>query len=231
MRVDTALPVAALTLDDGPDDEQTERILGVLARRGATASFFVLADRAVRRPDLLRAIRDGGHELALHGDDHSSFIGRSIRASLARIGAAKRRLERLAGVRIRHFRPPYGWQDVRSFVAARAAGLRVVGWTSHGRDWVEGTPGEIAARATASLAPGDILLLHERREPVPGDVVGSPFDLDRAAVVDEVLERAAAIPIRFVALPSLLDVGRARREAWFWRPVEPTTPPRGTARS
>jgi peptidoglycan/xylan/chitin deacetylase (PgdA/CDA1 family) len=50
----------ALTLDDGPDPVVTPRVLDVLARHGARATFFVIGERA--RADFVERIPAGGHE-------------------------------------------------------------------------------------------------------------------------------------------------------------------------
>ena len=62
---DAAARVVVLTIDDGPDRDTTPRLLDVLARHGATATFFVIGERAT--PELLAMIADAGHELANHG--------------------------------------------------------------------------------------------------------------------------------------------------------------------
>ena len=51
-------------------ERNTERILGMFADAGATATFFTLGWVAERYPDLIRRIVAGGHELASHGFDH-----------------------------------------------------------------------------------------------------------------------------------------------------------------
>ena len=51
----------------------TERILDVLRRHRARATFFVLGDVARRHPALVRRIADEGHEIASHGDSHTSL--------------------------------------------------------------------------------------------------------------------------------------------------------------
>jgi hypothetical protein len=45
-----------LTFDDGPDPVWTPRLLDLLARVGARATFFVIAPRAARRPDLVASV-------------------------------------------------------------------------------------------------------------------------------------------------------------------------------
>ncbi|MGW0731982.1 bifunctional polysaccharide deacetylase/glycosyltransferase family 2 protein [Streptomyces sp. NPDC002851] len=65
-RVETAgMPrrTVALTFDGGPDPKWTPRILGLLRRHQAKATFFVYGARAVRHPDLVRRIRAEGHEI------------------------------------------------------------------------------------------------------------------------------------------------------------------------
>ena len=60
----------ALYLDDGPHPEATPAVLELLARHGATATFFLVGEQVERRPELARAIHEAGHEIALHGYRH-----------------------------------------------------------------------------------------------------------------------------------------------------------------
>jgi peptidoglycan/xylan/chitin deacetylase (PgdA/CDA1 family) len=185
------------------------------------ATFFVLSERAAQYPQILAAIREAGHEIALHGDDHSPLLGRSMLAKREHIKLGKDRLETMLKERVRFFRPPYGWQDVRSFLAARSVGLEVVGWSADGRDWRDLSPTDIVDRALSGLDQGVILLLHDRCEPFPGSIRAKAEYLDRAAVVDQVLAGAEDCGVRFVALGVLVDEGQPNRLPWFWRPLEP----------
>lgn len=60
----------ALTFDDGPDPVWTPRILDVLRRHGARATFFVVGSQVARHPDLTRRIATEGHELGVHTFSH-----------------------------------------------------------------------------------------------------------------------------------------------------------------
>ncbi|MGB7191686.1 MAG: polysaccharide deacetylase family protein, partial [Acidobacteriaceae bacterium] len=51
----------ALTYDDGPNDSYTERLLDLLARHEARATFFLIGRFARERAALVRRIRDAGH--------------------------------------------------------------------------------------------------------------------------------------------------------------------------
>ncbi len=54
------------------------RVLDLLARYDIPATFFVPAHTAEAFPDALAAIRDKGHEIALHGDCHEAPVGRTL---------------------------------------------------------------------------------------------------------------------------------------------------------
>ncbi|WP_346777155.1 bifunctional polysaccharide deacetylase/glycosyltransferase family 2 protein [Streptomyces sp. HNM0575] len=54
---------AALTFNGGPDPVWTPRILDLLRRSHAKATFFVYGSQATRHPELVRRIRAEGHEI------------------------------------------------------------------------------------------------------------------------------------------------------------------------
>lgn len=60
----------AITFDDGPT-EITPQVLECLALHGAKATFFVLVKHVTRRPDILRQMLANGHEVGIHGYEHS----------------------------------------------------------------------------------------------------------------------------------------------------------------
>jgi peptidoglycan/xylan/chitin deacetylase (PgdA/CDA1 family) len=64
--VDTDARAFALTLDDGPDPAVTPRVLDVLRRHGARATFFLIGSRAARQPELVHRIVGEGHEIGNH---------------------------------------------------------------------------------------------------------------------------------------------------------------------
>ncbi|HEX8930299.1 MAG TPA: polysaccharide deacetylase family protein, partial [Actinomycetota bacterium] len=67
-----ALPprTIALTFDDGPDPQWTPRILEVLARHHAHATFFQVGSRINQYPGITRQVLADGHEIGSHTFTH-----------------------------------------------------------------------------------------------------------------------------------------------------------------
>jgi peptidoglycan/xylan/chitin deacetylase (PgdA/CDA1 family) len=210
--VHTEEGLVALTFDDGPDETESDRLIATLDRRGARATFFVLAQRAEAHPDVVRRMAES-HEVGLHGDEHVRLAGVPAREVVRIVRDGKRRLERVVGSPVSLFRPPGGEQTLLSFVVARAAGLRVVHWSAAAEDWLDLEVDELVRRSMAHLCPGGVLLLHDRFEPGPG--AGAPPTLDREELLCHLLDALALRGWRAVTVTDLLRAGRPRHALWF----------------
>jgi peptidoglycan/xylan/chitin deacetylase (PgdA/CDA1 family) len=207
--------VIALTYDDGPDPERTPGVLDALAEAGAAATFFVLVDRAEQHPDLIRRIAADGHEIGLHGEDHTRLTTLPIWQALRSIRRGKRRLEELTGQPVKLFRPAYGAQTVAQAVGTRASGLEVVLWTAWARDWEEALTAEVAARSFSALHTGGFLLLHDSMGDVSGHGSGPTFD--RGDVTRRLLADMKGTGWASVGVSALMDRYPVVRTVWGTR--------------
>ena len=82
------------------------RILGMLDRHSAKATFFTLGWIAERYPHLVREIVAGGHELASHGYGHLRASDQSESEFRTDVTQAKKLLEDIAGVAVNGYRAP-----------------------------------------------------------------------------------------------------------------------------
>src|SRR5688572_19428729 len=73
-RVETQKPWVALSFDDGPAPDHTPRVLEILARHRAHATFFLIGDRAARFPASVEQLRAAGHEIGNHSYTLSSTL-------------------------------------------------------------------------------------------------------------------------------------------------------------
>jgi polysaccharide deacetylase family protein (PEP-CTERM system associated) len=87
-------------------EENTMRILEILAMQKARATFFVLGWVAKRCPRIVRAIADAGHEVASHGYGHELIYSLEPSEFRADVLRSKKRLEDLTGKPVRGYRAP-----------------------------------------------------------------------------------------------------------------------------
>jgi polysaccharide deacetylase family protein (PEP-CTERM system associated) len=86
--------------------EQTARVLDLLQRYGVRGTFFILGWVAERDPELVRRIRDSGHEIASHGFGHKMITGMTEDEFRKDIRMAKEVLEAVSGAEVRGYRAP-----------------------------------------------------------------------------------------------------------------------------
>lgn len=203
--VATDEPAAALTFDDGPHPEFTPRLLEVLARRRARATFFMVGEKAHRQPELVRVVAQQGHEIANHSWNHARFPTLTARARRAQIRACA---AAIAPYGRRLFRPPHGEENVACQVDTLWLRHTVVAWSLAVDDWCSTDVAWMAERLTTGIRPGSIVLLHDGM----CDAVDERH-CDREPMLKAVeiaLERLAG-GFEFVTASELLRTGRAKR--------------------
>jgi len=123
----------------------TDRVLDLLARRNVRATFFVVGWVAERHPELLRRVRDAGHEIGSHGFLHQKAYDLGPDAFRADLRASLRALGAAGAAAVTSYRAPEWSINARSGWAlgalasegirldARMAPLRVVGDVAYPR--------------------------------------------------------------------------------------------------
>jgi peptidoglycan/xylan/chitin deacetylase (PgdA/CDA1 family) len=144
-----------LTIDDGPDPLDTPRLLEILGRFQAQATFFVIGERAARFEAELEAIRAAGHEVANHTANHPSATFWCLLP--ARIAAEIDQ----GGIETGNFRAPVGMKNFFVHPELARRNLRLIGWTVRGLDTLRRDPVAVAQSIMRRVRPGAILLLHE----------------------------------------------------------------------
>lgn len=163
-------PLIALTFDDGPDPECTQRLLDVLERHAARATFFLIGERADDLPGIVDRIVAGGHEIGNHSYCHPDIatLGyQQLRDEIARgdrVLARDRWRKRFHGL----FRPPCGQLTLRSLFYALFHRRRHILWSIDPRDYGAQSPEAIVEHIRGQgVRPGDILLLHDATDHTP----------------------------------------------------------------
>ena len=181
----------ALTFDDGPHPEITPRVLDLLDRFGATASFFCIGGP---REPLPRAYTRnpgaGPQPREPHADPSARLCPAAADRDRARNrGMPSRTLRRVAEAEPRFFRAPAGIRSplLDPALAIRRLALCQLEPAEFRLGWTAGRTG-CSGGCCAACGPGDILVLHD----------GSPVRTD------------AGVPVILAVLPALLRALRER---------------------
>jgi cellulose synthase/poly-beta-1,6-N-acetylglucosamine synthase-like glycosyltransferase/spore germination protein YaaH/peptidoglycan/xylan/chitin deacetylase (PgdA/CDA1 family) len=166
----------ALSFDDGPDQQFTPKILDILKKKNAPATFFVIGSAANDALGLLRREYAEGHEIGNHTYTHPRWNEISKTQIDVELNVTERLLNSTLGVNTLLFRPPYGIDhqpetadEVAQLPSAQAMGYLIVGARIDPHDW--GEPGGIPPAPAAAIVQrvldqaranaGNIVLLHD----------------------------------------------------------------------
>ncbi|AWK89459.1 polysaccharide deacetylase family protein [Azospirillum thermophilum] len=188
-----AARVIALTIDDGPDPQDL-RILEVLRRHGAGATFFFIGRKLDRQHDLTTQVAASGHEIGSHSWEHPMMTDLPPAGQLRSLDATNAAFGRI-GLRPAWFRPPYGDFDAAVEAAARARGLQTVLWTVDSQDWKGTDAATIGRRVVDRLHPGAVVLMHSTK---PASLQALP----------DILAAGASRGYRFVTLSAWREAMR-----------------------
>ena len=153
----------ALTFDDGPNDPHTLRLLDVLARHKAKATFFLVGKYVRQRPDIVRAIAAAGHEIGNHTYSHPNLIFTSRARVRQELEDCNKALADELGRKPVLFRPPFGGRRPAVLSVAGDLGLKPVMWSVTGYDWNAKSADSILAKVAPRLKSrrAEIVLLHD----------------------------------------------------------------------
>jgi len=156
----------ALTYDDGPNDIHTERLLEVLARHNAKATFFLIGRFVAARPQIARAIAEAGHLLANHTQTHPNLLFLSRSQLRRQLSECSKAIADATGVEPRHFRPPFGARRPAVIQVACELGLEPVMWSVTCYDWhrratARSVLGHACKGVERNHTRGHIILMHD----------------------------------------------------------------------
>lgn len=162
-----------LTFDDGPDPRYTNDLLDVLKKNQIKAIFFVVARNAERNPDIIKRMKDEGHEIALHSLEHKNawlysrlYMKKDFYESLE--------IMNKLGVDVKFYRPPWGHTNMFTMGFADKLGLKVFLWDVMAEDWDKETSAElIIEKIEKRTLPNSIICLHDAGEN-SGGASGAP---------------------------------------------------------
>ncbi|HHW18868.1 MAG TPA: polysaccharide deacetylase family protein [Firmicutes bacterium] len=182
------LSLCSITFDDGPDPRFTPAILDILKEYSCKATFFVLAEKCQRYPELFERIRSEGHEIGLHGYNHLHpwllgplgtwrTLATAAKAVFGDLPGHSGSIVPSGSGQSVLYRPPWGFWSLWNCLLTK--NFTRVMWSIPGNDWKKTFDAyRVARNVLENLFPGAIILLHD----------GGPYSGKTVAALPLILE-------------------------------------------
>jgi peptidoglycan/xylan/chitin deacetylase (PgdA/CDA1 family) len=186
--------IVALTFDDGFNEANTRKILGILKRYHVNATFFPTGQAIAQSPDVWRDIVTAGFPIGDHTYSHPTMSDLCYAAQLSEIQRQAKVVRSKLGIRVQpYMRPPYEAWNRTTRIAVTAADQRaMVIWNIDTKDWAGSTVATIQRRALHGQ-DGAIVLMHTTVE-------------NTATALPEIIRGYRARGFRFVTIGQMLGL-------------------------
>lgn len=155
--VDPNKPMVALTYDDGPHPVNTHKILDVLERHGARATFFVVGSRITPYKDCVERQAKLGCETANHSFSHVTLSVSKNKTVLEEIEKTDALIEKYSGKAPVLCRAPGGSVGK----AAKLTDKPFIHWSVDTLDWKTLSKSYVVNHIKKTVRDGSIILMHD----------------------------------------------------------------------
>lgn len=160
--VDTDKPQISLSFDAAWGNEDTQKILDILAKHDVKVTFFMTGGWIESFPDDVKKIAAAGHDLGNHSENHKQMSQLSKEECKEELLGPHNKVKELTGVEMMLFRPPYGDYNNTLIEAANEIGYHVIQWDVDSLDWKDYGAESIIDKVVnhKHLGNGTIILCH-----------------------------------------------------------------------
>lgn len=150
--------VVALTFDDGPNSQYTDKLLDGLKERGVRASFFLIGECIEGNQETVKRMNEEGHLIGVHCMRHTDLTKKKIDDACAELNETRQMITDVTGKEPEYMRPPYGsWNDALS----EHVSMEPVFWNVDSVDWKLQNTSRIVKKVVKDTKDGDIILMHD----------------------------------------------------------------------
>ncbi len=154
-KIPVAEPTLYLTFDDGPDPDVTPRVLDLLKKHGAKATFFLCGKHVENNRQLVQQIKAEDHAIGNHGSCHLNGWKTTTHNYLADVAKAEDLIQSPL------FRPPYGKLKLRQYMRLRK-NYQIVLWDVMCMDFDRNiSPETCFSNIRKYAASGSVIVLHD----------------------------------------------------------------------
>ena len=162
-----------LTFDDGPHPTITPRVLDILDRHRAKATFFCVGDNVRKHPETYRQILHRGHRTGNHTFNHLNGWNSNNKSYFSNIEKASKLID------TNLFRPPYGKIGPLQIKRLKKD-YRIIMWTVLTYDFSRDiTPESCFENSMEGLKPGSIVVFHDSEKSATNMLYALPLFLKK----------------------------------------------------
>ncbi|MFS8120144.1 MAG: polysaccharide deacetylase family protein [Microcoleus sp.] len=192
--------VIALTFDDGPTAE-TLKILAVLQRHNAVATFFCLGANLRENPEIAKQVVKAGNAIGNH-TWHHYYHNVTEQIASNEIDYTGIHIYRSTGAKSLLFRPPGGRLNNGFADYAKKKNYVVVIWSIDPKDFLQPPAAAITRSVLSQATSGAIVLLHD----------GGGDRQQTVEAVSVIIPKLKQQGYRFVTVPQLLQMQAAQKQ-------------------
>lgn len=193
----TIEPYLALTFDDGPNKVQTIKVLDILKKYNAKATFFAIGENIEYQKDILKKVYNAGHEIGNHFYTHENINKLSKEEIKATIVKTNELIYSVIGVTPKVVRPPYGFVNNNLREVCAELNMSIIIWTDDkdSRDWDKTKDSLIIDNVTKKVTNGDIFLFHD----------GSKTYTNTLSAIDVIIPQMQKKGFKWVTISTLIN--------------------------
>ena len=157
--IDPNKPMIALTFDDGPSKSATTRILDVLEKYDARATFFVVGSRVDSYKNQIKRAYNLNCEIGNHSYNHKTLTSLSKDSLKWELSETDRKVKAITGVSPVLMRPPGG--SYKTDTVRKNTAYPIIMWSIDTRDWESRNSTAVANHIKSKAYDGAIILMHD----------------------------------------------------------------------
>lgn len=148
----------AITFDDSPNVNKTNKIISYLMDNLYHATFFIVGEKAINNEDLLLSIKNSGNEIGSHTYKHQNIKKLDDSELIEDYEKINFIYKRLFKKDVKLLRPPYGLYNKNKL---ELLNVSYIMWSLDTLDWKHRNSNYLVNYVLENVKDGDIILFHD----------------------------------------------------------------------
>lgn len=158
----------ALSFDAAWGNDDTEKLIEILGRYNAKATFFVVGGWVDKYPQSVKQLNDAGFSVQNHSNTHPYLTKCSAEQIVKELRKCNEKIASVTGKTPKLHRCPYGDYDNKVINAVESIDMYPIQWDVDSKDWMENaTVSSIIKNVMSKVTDGSIVLFHNDAKHTP----------------------------------------------------------------